>query len=141
MVRFSEQANYTQPTSAEDDLGRLIRWSLEDFKVEPPARAWPKILERVREIKAPMKPRRRLRRALVPVASLVQAVVISALLLALGLGVDRNLSMPQSNYQIHPTPTVQKVSVPQGVLEDMLRGYKLARMELEPPAYKRGVCP
>ncbi len=118
----------------EDDLGQLIRWSLEDSVAgaEPPADAWSKILHRVKQMDAPTSAAPQVKgHAAFPAASLVQAVVISALLLAFGLGVDQNAVVPQREYPVASTPMVHKVSVSEDVPQDVLRGYLLLQMERE----------
>ncbi len=124
------------PFSAEDDLGRLIRWGLEDAvsNAEPSARVWPRVLARVRELEAAETPRRPLRR-LLPLAPLAQAVVVSAVLLAFGLGVDRELAASRG-YPQRATPTVQKGHTQTESADDMLRGYMLFRRQPDPLAQK-----
>lgn len=139
MARPGSEADSTYPMSSEDDLGRLLRWSLEVSisGAEPPADAWPRILERVRQMRTPTRPEHALRHSSFPLAPLVQAVVISALLLAFGLGVDRSVVMPPKEYRIDSTPTTRKMRAAED-LEDMLRGYMLVRMEQELPTRKGG---
>ena len=131
MVRPGNEADSSYPMSSEDDLGRLIRWGLEDpiCGAEPPADVWPKILGRVRDMRAPTVPKHSLRRLSFPLASFVQAVVVSALLLAFGLGVDHRVVLPREEYRIQSTPTIRKARAAEDFPEDMLRGYILARME------------
>ncbi len=126
MVRHCAEADNACPVREEDDLGQLIRWSLEDSLdgAEPSADAWPKILERVNRVTARAAPRR----VAFPLASLVQAVVISVLLLAFGLG-DHNVVMPGRQYRTTSTPTVRRARVSEEFPEDLLRGYVLRQME------------
>jgi len=139
MAHLGNEADSTYPMPSEDDLGRLLRWSLEDSisGAEPPADAWPKILERVCQMRTPTRPKHSLRRSSFPLAPFVQAVVISALLLAFGLGIDLSVVMPRREYHIRSTPTIRKVRAAEE-LEDILRGYILARMEQELPTRKGG---
>lgn len=135
MVRPDDEADSTYPMSSEDDLERLIHWGLEDAisGAEPPADVWPKVLGRVRDMRVPTCPKRSLRTSF-PLAPFVQAVVVSALLLAFGLGVERDVVMPRREYRVYSTPTVvRKLRAPEEVPEDMLRGYILARMEQRLP--------
>ncbi len=143
MARFSDQPNDAYHVPAEEDLSRLIRWTVKDSvsEAEPPADAWPKILARVRELNAPTMPRRRPKRALIHLSALVQAAVIGALLLAFGLGVDRSVSTPRGDQRIYPTPTVKKETASQEFPEDVLRGYMLARKVRALPAHKGGLLP
>ena len=128
MVRHGAEADNVCPVREDDDLGQLIRWSLEDSLdgAEPSADAWLKILERVNPVTAPARPRR----VVFPLASLVQVVVISVLLLAFGLG-DHNVIMPGSDSRIASTPTVRRSQVSADVPEDVLRGHLLRQMEKE----------
>lgn len=134
MVRRSVHTENGCAAPEEDDLGRLIRWSLEDSVAgaEPPPDVWPRILDRVKQMDAPTSAAPRMkRRAAFPVASLVQAVVISALLLAFGLGGDQNTAMPRQEYPVASTPTVRRLAVVEEAPKDILRGYLLLQMERE----------
>jgi len=78
---------------ADDDLGSLIRWSLEDSlsRETPPADLWPKIRARIEAHTqagetAPLGRKQR-RLSLAP---LIQTVVASSLVLTFALGVDRS---------------------------------------------------
>jgi hypothetical protein len=134
MVRRSVHADDGCILPAEDDLEQLICWSLEDSVAgaEPPPDVWPKILDRVKQLDAPAGavPQGK-RRVAFPVASLVQAVVVSALLLAFGLGIDQNVVTPGREHPVASTPTVRRLSVPQDGPNDILRGHVLLRMERE----------
>ncbi len=124
-----DEKNTVDPL-ADDDLGRMIHWGLEDSfsKAEPPDDLWPKIMSRLQEMRAPA-PRAPVRRRIsFSLAPLVQTVVVSALLLAFGLGVDRNATAPRGERQARATPTVVKVDSSQELPDDMLRGYLLTRM-------------
>jgi hypothetical protein len=129
--------------SFEDDLGRLIRWSLKDSasNAEPSAKVWPQILDRVRTMNMPAKTEPWLKRNLVPLAPLLQAAVLSALLLAFGLGVDHDPVILRMSYRERPTPTLQKVTIQAERSEDMLRGYLLVRSHAEPLLHNEGRIP
>ncbi|MBM4429572.1 MAG: hypothetical protein FJ026_04385 [Chloroflexi bacterium] len=119
---------------AEDDLGRLIRWSLEDAVsgAEPSPDVWPRILQQVKQKGAASEPgpvRRRLLSGLVP---LMQAVVVSSLLLVFGLSVDRSMLMPHPESQALPTPAVQVSVVSEEESQDVLSGCILFRQAKEP---------
>lgn len=126
-----ERPNHTGDSShtalADDGLGELIRWSLAESVggAEPPVNVWPKILNQIKAMNARIPLQRRKRRVLLPLASFVQAVVISALLLAFGLEVNRNVPLSQKAYQVSATATAPKVSAPLESDQDMLRGYML----------------
>jgi hypothetical protein len=116
----------------EDDLSRLIRWSFEDLsKAEPPEGAWSKILSRVRKTGDRRHLKRRAKRSVLPLAPLLQAVVISVLLLAFSLELDRNVATRQTDGRPNPTPVIQRTVAPDDQHEDVLRGHLLARWARE----------
>jgi hypothetical protein len=136
MVRPGNEVESSYPMSSDDDMGRVIRWGLKDMisGAEPPADVWPKVLGRVGDMPAPARPKRSFRPSPFPLAPFVQAVVVSALLLAFGLGVDRGVVLPRREYRLGSTPTVvQKARASDEFQEGMLRGYILARMEQRLP--------
>jgi hypothetical protein len=145
MERHSVEADCAPHVTEEDDLGELIRWSLEDSiaGAEPPEDIWPKIVERVEQKQAPATARRPLRRRVAfPLASLVQAVVISTLLLAFGVGVNQDVGMTAREYRLATTAPVRRPRVSQDVPEDVLRGYILRQMEkAAAQSYRRGYIP
>lgn len=140
MVPLGDEADSLDAISAQDDLARLIRWSVPESVcgAEPPSDVWPRILGRVREMPAPTAPKRLLGHSAFPLAPFVQAVVISALVLAFGLGVDRSVVTPRREYRIGSTPTIRKVRATEDSAEDVLRGYMLAQRERELPSRKGG---
>jgi hypothetical protein len=97
---------------ADDDLGSLIRWSLEDSlrRETPPDDLWPKIRSRIEARTqigetAPLG-RKRLALSLAP---LIQTVVASSLVLTFALGVDRSGgSLPEAQVN---RPTVPRTVV------------------------------
>jgi hypothetical protein len=127
------------PLAVEDDLGRMIRWGLEDSfsEAEPPHDVWPKIMLRVQEMRAPARRASVKPRLPFSLAPLVQTVVVSALLLSFALGVDRNPSLPQAERTVRSTPTVQRMNPNQELPNDMLSGYLLARMAQQSPIRQR----
>jgi hypothetical protein len=139
MAHPSDKKDALDRLPAEDDLGRMIRWGLEDSfsQAEPPDDVWPKIMLRVQEMRVPASRTRPKRRPSFSLAPLVQTVVVSALLLAFGLGVDRNLTAPRGGQAARATPTVQKVVSAQELPNDMLSGYLLARMGQQPATHQR----
>jgi hypothetical protein len=120
---------YSSP--ADDELGRLVRWTVGDLirEVEPPADVWPKVLERLHSSPAKDTRAPSLRRASFPLGTFVQAVVVSVLLLAFGLGVDRSLVLPRDDSVTIATPSVRETRVFEDGTDDMLRGYMLARSQ------------
>jgi len=147
MARPSEAKNerHGMDPLAEDDLGRMIRWGLQDSfpEGEPPDDLWPRIMLRVKAMRTPVRhtdPRRRPSFSLTP---LIQSVVVSALLLAFGLGVDRNVTAPRGAQVPYATPTAPRIVASQELPKDMLSGRLLLRMKQQPPAPQRpgGVQP
>lgn len=145
MARRSVEADCASNVPEEDDLGELIRWSLEDSiaGAEPPEHVWPEILERVEQMASPATPRRQpQRRAAFPLVSLVQAVVISALLLAFGLGVDDNVVMRGRETALATTSPVRRTHASEDVPQDVLRGYILVEMQRDTAQFRgRGYVP
>ncbi len=135
MVRLSGEGGDSRPVLSDDELGKLIRWGLRDRLLgrEPPDEVWLRILERVRHVSAPGHSAGRSHRSPFPLAPFVQAVVISALLLAFGLGVDRTLILPLQELSAQSTPVLHKVQISQQPTEDVLRGYMLARTQNKLP--------
>jgi hypothetical protein len=68
----------------------------------------------------------------------VQTVVISALLLAFGLGVDRSVVLPREGELARSTPIVRKARAVEDFSDDMLSGYRLARGERQAPVRRGG---
>ena len=124
---------------AEDDLGRMIRWGLEDSVsgAEPSDDVWSRVKSQVQAMRAPAVRAQTRRRPSFSLTPLVQTVVVSALLLAFGLGLDRNVTAPREQRDIRSTPTVQRVKSIQEQPDDMLSGFLLARMSQQPPAPQR----
>ncbi len=114
-------------TALDIALGELIRWSLAQSVggVEPSVDVWPKILNQIKAMDTCTPLQRQKRRALLPLASFVQAVVISALLLVFGLEVSRNVPLSQKAHRASTKATMPKVSTPVESDQDMLRGYML----------------
>jgi len=122
----------------QDDLERLIRWSLVDSVsgAEPSAKVWANIVARVRKVETGSGSGRETgRRWLQPLVPLAQAVVVSALLLVFGLGVDHD-RMSTIDYRLRATPTVTGSTALKDSPDDVLRGYMLFRREAEPPAQR-----
>jgi hypothetical protein len=132
MVCPSTETDHSYHSSSEDDLGRLVRWGVGDSisGAEPPADTWPRILKRVRNKPAPTRGEPSVKGSAFPAAPFVQAVVVSALLLAFALGVEGNVVMPREHRTAAtPTATHRARGSSEEFPEDMLRGYLLAQME------------
>jgi hypothetical protein len=106
-----------------DDLGNLIRWGLKDSYAgtTPPHDLWPKILARVQErpTPTPSVSARAPRWRSLSLAPLVQAVVVSSLLLAFGLRVDRNVATPRREQPAALTPVIERATVESGMPQDI----------------------
>jgi hypothetical protein len=139
MGHSSDKGKAQDQFQTEDDLGRMIRWGLEDSfsKAEPPDDVWPKIMSQVQEMRVPARRVQVRRRRSFSLAPLVQTAVVSALLLAFGLGIDRNVMAPRGGQAARSTPTVQKVVSGQELPNDMLSGSLLARMGQQPATHQR----
>jgi hypothetical protein len=139
MVRPGNEVDSSYPMSSDDDMGLVIRLGLEDAisGAEPPSDLWPKILGRVGDMPAPARSKRSFRSSSFPLAPFVQAVVVSALLLAFGLGVDRGVVMPRREYRLESTPTIRRARATEDFPEDVLRGYML-RIEPQQPIRQGG---
>lgn len=139
MAHPSDKKDALDPLAAEDDLGRMIRWGLEDAfsAAEPPGDVWSRIKLRVQDMRAPAGRAAVRRRPSFSLAPLVQTMVVSALLLSFALGVDRNLTAPQGEHTIRSTPTAPRVVSSEKLPNDMLSGYLLARMAQQSPVHQR----
>jgi hypothetical protein len=140
MRRHDDEADNVSSWSSDDELGRLIRWSLKHSigAAEPPPGVWRRILDRVQETRTARSARSNSRCSSGPLTSLVQAAVIGCVLLTLGLGLDRDIILARSDHRVHSAPAVQSPSVFEEFPEDVLRGCMLARMEQEEPVRRGG---
>lgn len=141
MQRRSNETDETHVWSSDDELGQLIRWSLEDHigTAEPASEVWLRILDRVQEERTPTSTRSRSRPSSAPLASLVQAAVIGCVLLTLGLGADRDFILARKEERVHSAPAAQSVVVLDKFPEDGVRGQVPALREQEEPFRKGGV--
>jgi hypothetical protein len=82
------------------------------------------------------------RQAAFPLASLVQAVVISALLLTFGIGLDQGVVIPVREQRMATSVPVRRPRISEDVPKDILRGYVLLQMQKEAaPSYRGGYVP
>ena len=132
-TRDALQDTHSASADSEGDLGRLIRWGLEASVsgAEPPADVWPRILSRVRAMDIPRGGRYRKNRSLFPLAPLLQAVVISVLLLVFGLEVNHDWVTPKGDGRTYSTPITRRAPASQEYPDDVLRGCILARQARE----------
>jgi hypothetical protein len=68
----------------------------------------------------------------------VQAVVISAMLLAFGLGVDRSVVLPRQGDLASSTPIVRRARAKAEITDDTLSGHMLAQSERQTPVRRGG---
>jgi len=127
MQRNSDDDIAVGPTWLADDLGRWIRWSLEDAvaDAEPPSSMWGKISTRINELEEPAHRRPFPDIASFPWSQLLQTVVASTLLLAFVLGLENRASEPHSltpsALVLDIQPTATSVESPQDMLSSRMR--------------------
>ena len=132
-TRDALQDTHGAAVDHEGDLGRLIRWELESSvsEAEPSADVWPRIMSRVGAMDVPRGGRYRKNRSLFPLAPLLQAVVISVLLLVFGLEVNNDWVTPKGDGRAYSTPITRRAPTSQEYPDDVLRGCILARQARE----------
>lgn len=123
----------------DDDLGSLIRWSLEDSlaRETPPDDLWQRVRARI-EASSPQAERALLgrKRHGLSLAPLIQTVVASSLVLAFALGVNHG-DTPQSRTRAS-RPTVQRTAVVESARpQDIPRLRTASRPEPEPVVHQR----
>jgi hypothetical protein len=123
----------------DDDLGSLVRWGLEDTFAEasPPDDLWPKIRAQI-EAQSDTKPvsHAGVRRRSLSLASLVQTVVVSSLVLAFVLEVDRTgSSSPRPSAD--RTPVVEHSIFDSGPPRDIPRLRPVADPEPQQAVHRR----
>ena len=124
----------------EDELGLLIQRSLEDSVQgkEPGSDVWLRIRQRVEENDLRPVTDGAGRGASSPLVHLVQAVVVSTLLLTFVFGTNHGMVMPHGAHPTVQTPAVKRAHSAVVLEEDVLQGYKLVRMEREMLARRGG---
>ncbi len=133
MLRHSPGAEDALPLSPDDELGRLIRWSLERSfgGADPSEECWANILQRVEEERAQKAAQCRRGPALQGLTPLVQAVVISTLLLTFAASLNQGVALPRSEAERPAVPAAPRRSTVLDFQDDNLRGCLLKRMERE----------
>jgi len=128
-TRNALEDTHDASADSEGDLGRLIRWGLEAsvLGAEPSADVWPRILSRVGAMDIAKGGGCRKDRSLFPLAPLLQAVVISVLLLVFGLEVNHDWVTPKGDGRAYSTPITRRAPTSQEYPDDVLRGCILAR--------------
>jgi hypothetical protein len=121
---------------SEEVVATLVRWSLHTGigNREPPDEVWPRILARVGEMEAPEAILPQRSKKLVPMAPLLQVVMVSAVLMTLGLGLQRNVPRASSTKQTVPSFEDAR----QGYPEDALRSYLLVKLRRAAPGQRVG---
>jgi hypothetical protein len=142
MPRTHDSRGDNQHSSHDGDLGRLIRWSLQNSlgKAEPPSDGWPRVLERVRELGPLGTSSRSVRRARLP-SHLVQAATLGALLLLMCLGLNRDVDRLMNTAYVRPTAVVSPPASADRFPQDTLSVYILLRMQRQVPPSKLGGIP
>jgi len=130
------RADGARVAPSEEVVASLVRWSLHTGigKREPPDEVWPRILARVREMEASEAVIRQCPKRLAPLAPLLQVVMVSAVLMALGLGLQRN--SPRIWHVKAAERTIEGAQ--QGYPEDSLRGSIWIGLQREAPGQRFG---
>lgn len=139
MAQNWEKHNQREQEQADDDLGRLIRWSLEDSlaRETPPADLWTRIRARIESCAPGVEPALvdRKRRTL-SLAPLIQTVVASSLVMAFALGIDRSGSTrPQT--RLNPTTVPSTVVLGSTRPQDIPRIHAAPHPEAEQMVHQR----
>ncbi len=143
MLRYSPGAEHALPLSPDDELGRLIRWSLERSfgGSDPSEECWASILQRVEGERARRVKQCRGGPTLRALTPLVQAVVISTLLLTFAASLGRDVPVPHSEPDSHTVPTSHRSLTIPDFQDDNLRGCLLQRMKREKVLSAAGNAP
>jgi hypothetical protein len=128
----SDEEHKHNPAAFDDDWGACIRRgllkSVQDQ--QPGDNVWARILQRIQEHDWPPMSDPASHGAPSPLAHLLQAVVVSTLLLTFVFGADHGPPAPRHNRDVvGPTPVSRRAVSPIEFQEDMLRGHVLMRME------------
>jgi hypothetical protein len=134
MPRRSQETQGTTGVAFEDELGQWVRRGLQEWAGShgPGHEVWARILWRIEHNDLP--PARDLlpRGLSSPLTQLLQAVVVSTLLLTFVFGANRGPVWPRRTEAVPgATPVVRTAAASVESQEDMLRGYILMRMEKE----------
>jgi hypothetical protein len=118
-------------TQLDYELGLWIQRSLEESVLgkEPGESVWRRIKRRVEEHVQPAGAHCVCGGSSSPLTHLVQAMVVSTLLLTFAFGANHDVVMPSGAHLVAESPAVQPSSSFGMFEEDMLQGYKLVRME------------
>jgi hypothetical protein len=113
MQRYESGSDLNELWSNDDELGRLLRWSLTTSigNAEPSPEAWHMILERVREQATPGCTRTGSRCSSAPLASLVQTAVVGCVLVTLGLGMQRDATVARRSLEVKGAPASETLLV------------------------------
>jgi hypothetical protein len=124
--------------SNDDELGRLVRWSLSASigDAEPSPEVWCNILERVRNDPSPDSTRGSSQRSAAPLAAAVQATLIGCMVMTLGVGVRRDFVVARASGVPEVAPSVSK-RVAETVRDD-LPGSGLHRLAEDEHTFRLG---
>jgi hypothetical protein len=119
----------------DDELGRLVRWSLATSigDAEPSPEVWHTILDRVREQRTPRSAQRILRCSSAPLTALVQAAVIGCVLMTLGLGMRRDVVVARNNFAANGAPANETPLVSEPIRDSPPIGGMLVLVDEEEP--------
>jgi hypothetical protein len=136
MLRHSTGVEHALPISPDDELGHLIRWSLGSSfgEADPSEECWTSILRRVEKERNGRAKQRHDGPALQALTPLLQAVVISTLLLTFAAGLDRDVPLRRPEPERHTVSTSRRSATALDFQDDNLRGYVLQRMQREKAA-------
>ena len=141
MPRRSQEAESIHAAEFEDELGQWVRLGLQESvgRHGPGEEVWARILKRVQHNDLPPASDWMPRGPSSPLAQLLQAVVVSTLLLTFAFGANHGPVMPRHTEHVAATtPLVRRAAAPLRSEEDILRGYILVRMEKESLAQRGG---
>ncbi len=140
MSHRSTEAFQDRSTEIDDELGLWIQRSLEESVQgrEPSGDVWHRIRQRVEESPLPSMTDYACRGSPSPLTHLVQAVVVSTLLLTFVFGTNHDLVVPSGGYVAAEKAPVRQASSSGRFEEDVLQGYKLVRMQKEMLARRGG---
>jgi hypothetical protein len=131
------------PLSPDDELGQLIRWSLRRTFAgpDPSEGCWSEILRRVQEERERKCAPPNCSATLRGLAPVVQAVVVSTLVLTFAVGVNQDVVLPREQCPTRSARIMGATVACKGYPEDTLSGCRLERMEWEHLLAEEGNIP
>ena len=140
MQRFESGNDLDGLWSDDDELGRLVRWSLSTSigDAEPSPEAWHTILERVREQPTSGRAQPDSRCFSAPLAALVQAAVVGCVLMTLGLGVRRDVIVARSSLAAAVAPSSESPPACEPLRAAIPDRYSLTGLDEEERPFRAG---